>query len=551
MPTCTFSLKDLNSLVGKNIKESDLNDLLAYAKAELEGVEGDEITVQFNDTNLPYLWSVEGLAIFLRGVLGKEKGIPKIKIRKSDYKIQVDSSVKNVRPCISAFVAKGKKLSEHFLKQLIQMQEKFCEAFGRRREKIAVGVYPAKRINFPVSYKAVPPKSVSFVPLESLKEMDLSQILEQHPAGKEYAWILQGVKKYPLLIDVNKEVLSFPPIINSETMGKLELEDDEIFFEATGADLESVTLSANIFAQLFFERGFDIYSVGVKYSRKPVVTPDFKTESIQLAKEDVVRSLGMELKDSAVKRLVEMARCDFSNFKVSVPAIRRDVMHPVDIVEDIAIMYGYDNIQPLPLETYTRGGTFLIQRFIGKVRELMVGEGYQEIASPVLSNKELLLNKMTVKDFGCVEIKNYTSLNYSVLRSWIIPGLMDVLMRNKHVDYPQRIFEQGVVSVEKDGRIYDFERIAAVTCHAKADYTEIRQAIDYLFRMLGVEYNVEDSDHGSFIPGRVARVSVKGKKIAFVGEISPAVLNAFGVDMPAAAFELNLTELFAVLDKKN
>lgn len=547
MPTCIFSLKDLNSLVKKNIKESELKDLLAYAKAELDKVDGDEITVQFNDTNLPYLWSVEGLAVFLRGVLGKEKGIPDIKINKSDYKINVDSSVKAIRPCIAAFVVKGKKVSEHFLKQLIQMQEKFCEAYGRRREKIAIGVYPAKKISFPVSYKAVPPRSIKFVPLESMKELDLLQILDQHPTGKEYAWVLKGFKKFPLLIDYQKEVLSFPPIINSDKMGKLEMDDDEIFFEATGTDLDSVNLAANIFAQLFYERGFDIYSVNIGYSRKPITTPDFTKDSIKITKDDVTKILGLELKDTEIKKLVEMARYDFSNYKVTIPAIRGDIMDPVDVIEDIAIMYGYENIASLPLETYTKGDTFKLQCFVDKVREIFIGQGYQEVASPVLSNKELLFNKMNIKDFGCVEIKNYESLTYSVVRPWILPALLDVLMRNKHVDYPQKMIEQGIVSVNKDGKIHDYERIAALNCHAKADYTEARQALDYLFRMLGVDYDVEDTDHGSFIAGRVARISVKGKKVAFVGEINPIVLNSFGVDMPAAAFELNLSELFAAL----
>ena len=547
MPTCTFSWKDLNSLVGKNIKESDLRDLLAYAKAELENFDNDEITVQFNDTNLPYLWSVEGLAVFLRGVLGKDKGIPKIKIEKGPYKINVDNSVRPIRPCIAAFVAKGKKINDHFLKQLIQMQEKFCEAYGRRREKIAIGVYPAKKITFPVSYKAVPPRSIKFVPLEFMKELDLLQIIEQHPTGKEYAWILKDFKKFPILIDFKKEILSFPPIINSDNTGKLELDDDEIFFEATGTDLRSVNLAANIFAQLFYERDFQIYSVDIAYSRKPATTPDFNTEKMKLSKDDIAKITGMELKDSEVKKLLEKARYDFSNYKVTIPAIRQDIMHPVDIIEDIVIQYGYANIEPVPLETYTVGETLDVRHFIDKAREIFIGQGYQEVASPILSNKERLLNKMNIKDFGCIDIKNYESLTYSVIRPWILPGLMDVLMRNKHVDYPQKIFEQGTVSAEKDSKIKDYERIAAVTCHAKADYTEIRQAIDYLFRMLGIEYEIADSDHKSFIKGRVARISVKGKKIAFVGEINPVVLNSFGIDMPAAAFELNLTELFEAL----
>jgi phenylalanyl-tRNA synthetase beta chain len=275
-----------------------------------------------------------------------------------------------------------------------------------------------------------------------------------------------------------------------------------------------------------------------------MTTPEFKTSTLKFKKEDVSNILGLNLKDSEVKKLLEKARYDFSNYKVTIPAIRQDIMHPVDVVEDIAIMYGYNNIKPIELKTYTRGSTFKLRHFVDKVREIIVGQSYQEIASPILSNKEVLLNKMNVKDFGCVEIKNYTSLTYSVLRSWILPGLMDVLMRNKHVDYPQKIFEQGTVSAIKEGKIKDFERISVLTCHANADYTEIKQSFDYLFRMLGIEYEMEDTDHGSFIKGRVSRVSIKGKKVAFVGEISPIVLNAFGVDMPAAAFELNLSELF-------
>lgn len=352
-----------------------------------------------------------------------------------------------------------------------------------------------------------------------------------------------------MLIDDNKNVLSFPPIINSETTGRLEMSDDEIFFEATGSDRESVGLAANIFAQLFYERGFEICSVTVSYSRGSVVTPEFKTDSMKFKKEDIIKILGLELTDSEVKKLLEKARYEFSNYKVTIPAIRNDIMHPVDVVEDIAIMYGYDNLKPVPLKSYTRGKTFDSRHFVDTVREVIVGQGFQEIASPILSNKEILITKMNIQDFGCVEIKNYTSLNYSVLRSWLLPGLMDVLMRNKHIDYPQKIFEQGIVSVMQDNKIHDFERIAVLSCNANADYTEIRQILDYLFRMLGVEYDIEDTDHGSFIAGRAARISVKGKKVAFIGELNPVVLNAFGVDMPAAAFELNLTELFKILKK--
>ena len=549
MPTITFSLEDLNNLVGKKLKEEELKNLFEQVKGELEGISGDEVTASLNDTNLPYLWSAEGLALIFKGILGKEKGVPRIKIESSDNKIVVDKALKAIRPFIAAFIAKGQKLDDYLLKQMIQLQEKFCEQYGRKRQKVAVGIYPCKKITFPVSYVAVQPRTVSFVPLDFDKEMDLLQILEQHPKGKEYAWILNGCKRYPLLVDAHKEVLSFPPIINSTATGKLEIGDDEIFFEATGTDQRAVNLAANIFANAFATRGFKIHSVKIVYARKQEVTPDTSLETIKIDKDDVNKLLGINLSDSEVKKLLEKARYDFSNYTVTVPCIRQDIMHPVDIIEDIGTMYGYGNILSLPLTTFTSGRTFPVRKFIDNVREVMVGLGYQEIMSPVLVNKESLYSRMNIQDFGTVEIENYTSLNYSAVRSWILPGLMDVLMHNKHTDYPQKIFEQGLVTVQKDDKALDYEYIAAITCHTSSSYTEIKQALDYLLRMLGVAYEIEDAEHGTFIPGRVARIIVNKRKVAFIGEIHPAVLNNFGIDMPAAAFELNLTELFEAIGR--
>jgi len=247
MPTITFSLVDLNNLIGKKITEEKLVELFDYAKAELERKEGDEITVKFNDTNQPYLWSVEGLAIFFRGVLGLEKGIPKIKIEKSNNKLFVDKSVKTVRPYISAFIAKGVKIDDYLLKQIIQLQEKLCDNYGQRRQKIAIGVYTSKKIEFPVNYKAVDPESVDFVPLDFKESLNLREIIEKHPKGKEYAWILKDEKRYPILLDSRKNILSFPPIINSAELGKIKIGDDEIFFEATGNDENAIRLATNIF----------------------------------------------------------------------------------------------------------------------------------------------------------------------------------------------------------------------------------------------------------------------------------------------------------------
>jgi phenylalanyl-tRNA synthetase beta chain len=224
MPTITFSLTDLQNIVGKKLSVEEVGDYAHLGKGDFEGYdkETDEIKIDFGDTNLPYLWSVEGFARLIKSILGKTKGIPKIKINKSDYKIIVDNSVSKVRPFIAGFVAKGKKVDDYSIKQLIQLQEKLCENFGRRRQKVAIGVYSYKKIVFPIHYKATNPESVKFTPLDFKREMTQQEILESHPKGKEYSWILKDQKKYPILLDSKDQVLSFPPIINSAITGKVE-----------------------------------------------------------------------------------------------------------------------------------------------------------------------------------------------------------------------------------------------------------------------------------------------------------------------------------------
>jgi len=551
MPTINFSLKDLQNLVGKKLAIEEISKLVEYGKGSLENYnkEEEEITVEFGDTNLPYLWSVEGVARLFKGTLGIQKCIPKIEIKKGDYKIVVDNSVNQIRPYIAAFVAKGHKVDDYLIKQMVQLQEKLCESYGRRRLKVAIGVYSYDKIKFPVYYKATDPESIKFIPLEFKKEMTQQEILEEHPKGKEYAWILKDCKKYPILVDSVNEVLSFPPIINSNFTGKVTEGEEHLFVEATGTELEPLLLCMNIMAYAFYERGFEIHSVDVKYENKKITTPLLFNEKIKITKEQIKALLGLELKNSEIKNLLEKAQYDINNLTVKIPPYRKDILHPADIIEDIGIIYGYDNIKELPMTSYTIGETSDMVVFRNKVRELLIGLGFQEVLSPILTNKTALYEKMNIKDFGTVEISNFMSETYSCLRTWLLPILMEFLSKNKHVEYPQKAFEQGFVTVKKGNEVIDYERVAVVSANEKADYTEIRQVLDYLLRTLNIEYTIEEVEHDSFIEGRVGRVIVNNKKVAFIGEISPHVLLNHGLEIPVVGLELNLTDLFEAINE--
>ncbi|MBI2659660.1 phenylalanine--tRNA ligase subunit beta [Candidatus Woesearchaeota archaeon] len=551
MPTITFSLKDLQHLVGKKISVEELQELAHYGKGDFEGYdkETDEAKIDFGDTNLPYLWSVEGVARLIKGILGLQKGIPEIKVSKGGYQVVVDKSVIKYRPYIACFAAKGKKMDDYLIKQMVQLQEKFCESYGRRRQKVSIGLYSYKRLKFPVHYKAIEPLSIEFVPLEFKAKMNLKEILAEHPKGRDYAWVLEGFDKYPVLMDDKNEVMSFVPIINSNFTGKLEIGDEDLFFEATGIDEEAVNLAASIFAYALHDRGFQIYSVEAKYPDKKVMMPNLKNESIQIKSEQIKHLFGLELKENEIKQLLEKSQYDFANWKVKIPVYRNDILHPYDIIEDIGIAYGFDKIKELPLTTFTHGSTFKLNEFIDKVREIIVGLGYQEILSAILANKELLYRKMNIKDFGTIEIDDYMSETYSVVRSWILPNLMEVFSKNKHVEFPQKIFEQGLVNSRKGDEIFESHRIAIASSHENANYTEMRQILDYIMKCFGLSCDIEEAEHDSFIEGRVGRAIVKGKKVAYLGEISPVVITNWGLEMPVVALELNLSELWEVMER--
>ena len=552
MPTITFSLEDLSGLVGKKLSVDEVDELVEYGKGELENHDAatGEVTVNFDDTNLPYLWSVEGVARVMRGILGIHKGLAPFTVEEGPRKILVDDSVKDIRPFIAGFIAKGKKVDDYLIKQFIQLQDKLDESFGKRRSKVAIGIYSYEKVKFPIHYKATAPESVSFVPLGFKKEMTQAEILEEHPKGKEYAWILDGMEKYPLLVDDEGKVLSFTPIINSDFTGKVEIGDEKLVIEATGTDEEAMHLVMNIFAYAFAERGFTIESLEVDYGGKKVVTPLLFDDKMKITEEQVTRITGLELKKKEIVDLLERAGYDVnSSLNVSLPAYRRDQLHPHDIVEDIAIAYGYNNFPEVALKSYTIGTKSPISAFKDAFRELCVGSGFQEIMSAYLSNKGVMEELMQVKDASLVRISNPMSETYSVVRSWILPELIDLLRHNKHVEYPQRIFEAGTVAVNLGKTVVDYEKVALVSAYDAAGFTEFRSLVDYLLTVLGFTYTIEDMDHDSFIAGRVGKVVVDGEDVGYLGEIHPGVLNSLGLEVPAIGMELNLTKLFEISKK--
>ncbi|MBU3941482.1 MAG: phenylalanine--tRNA ligase subunit beta, partial [Nanoarchaeota archaeon] len=519
MPTITLDKKDVMKLVGKEIPDEKLKNRISMLGTDLEKVDDSEITVEVFP-NRPDLLSEEGFARALSSFIGVKTGLRKYDVKKSLFKVNVDSSVENVRPFIRCAILKNVDLTDEAIKSLMQLQEKLHLTHGRKRRKVAIGVHDFDAIKFPLVYKAVKPDAISFVPLDMTAKMNLAEILVKHPKGKDYAFVLERLSKYPVIIDAKDNVVSFPPIING-IVTQVREKTKNLFVDVTGTDVNAVTQALNILVASLADRGAEIYSLDVG----GVVSPDLKPRKMKVELNYVNKLLGLNLNEKKFVELLEKMGLGYDK-EVLIPAYRGDIIHPVDVVEAAAIAYGYENFQPeIPnLATIAEENSF--EKFKTKVANILVGLGMIETNTYNITNKENLNKKMNL-ELGCVELSNALTKDYNVLRSWMIPSLMDVLKSNKNREFPQKIFEMGVCfkeNKEKETGVEEFTRLAVLISHTKANFTEIKQVLDYLFNMLGLEYKTEDTEHTSFIRGRVGRIIVDDKKLAYIGEISPEVI---------------------------
>ena len=549
MPSVQLNRKVFEKYVGKKLPDDNLKERISYLGTDLESLDNDTINVEIFP-NRPDMLSEQGFARAFSSFIGMKTGLRNHEIKKSSHKVIVEESVKKVRPYTACAIVKGLKFDDEKIKETIQIQEKLHITYGRNRKKVAIGIYPFEKIKTPIRFVALKPAEIKFRPLEFLREINGLQILSQHPAGREYGHLLEGMDMFPIFIDANDKILSMPPIINSHDVGKITEETRDVFIECSGFDYGVLAKCLNMIVTALADMGGEIHSMEIDFYGKKVISPNLKPTEMKIDIIYINKRLGLELKEKDVKELLERMGYGYSKGKALVPAYRSDILHHIDLVEDIAIAYGYENIPEEIPEVATVGEESKFSVFKRKVSEILVGLGLIECKTYHITNKAFQ-NTMMNCNIDVIELANALNLEYSVLNAWLVPLLFEILRGNKHHEYPQNIFAIGSVfkkNEKEETGIQEQERLACLLCSDQVDYTRMRQVIDYLLRMLDVEYKIDAVDHSSFIDGRVGRVIVKGKKVAYIGEISPKVLENWELDMPVAAFELNLSELFSVMD---
>ena len=543
MANVKFNKKLFEKEIGK--LDEKMQNKVSMFGTTLENIGEEEIEIEISP-NRPDLLSYHGFKRSFLGFLGKTKGLKEYKINKpeKDFAVIIDSSVKEIRPHTACAIVKGLKFDDERIKEIIEIQEKLHLTVGRKRKKLAIGIYPLEKIVLPITFKAMEPDKIKFIPLEAEKEMSGLEILQRNPTGKEYAHLLAGKAKFPIFVDAKGQILSMPPIINSQLTGKITNNTTDVFIECSGFDFNILKKCLNILVTALADMGGKIYQMELRDSKKEI-TPNLATESMNLSIENANKLIGLNLNEKQIKEYLEKMGHNYNKGKVEIAAWRTDILHEVDLIEDIAISYGYDNLEPEIPKISTIGEEDRKETIKRKIAEILIGLRMLEVSNYHLTTKKEQFTDMDItekQEREFVEIEE-SKTNYNILRKDLSHYLLKILSENVDSIYPQQIFELGRVFELKE-KIIESENLAiAIT---PGNFTELKQILEYLSRMLGINIKLGEIKNipEHFIEGRTSEININNESIGVLGEIHPKILRKWKIKMPVALLEINLEKIF-------
>jgi len=431
------------------------------------------------------------------------------------------------------------------------MQEDLHWGLGRDRKKVSIGIHNLDVIKPPFTYTAAEPESVKFVPLGKTEEMTLKEILENHEKGVAYSHLIDWAPKYPLLIDRDGAVLSMPPIINGE-LTRVDVKTKNLFLDVTGTSYEAVEKSLKVLVTALAEMSGTLEKVSVKYADRTVISPNLEQEKMRLKVDYANKLLGLGFSEAEAIKCLQRCRLDAKKvgkgvLEVSIPPYRIDILHEVDLVEEVAIGYGYYRLKPTIPTAVTVGEQHPAQRLANTVRQTMIGLGFLEVMNFTLTNERIHYHFMRMKEEKPIRLANPVSTEYTIMRQSLLPGLIKNLAENKHESFPQRLFEVsdvGRINTRLESMCERRLNVAAVSSHSTANFTEVKSFAEALLANLGLKnWQIKEAKHPSFLEGRTAAIHMKGKCLGILGEVHPEVLNNFELENSTVAFEIDLDSL--------
>ena len=533
MAIITLPYQYLERLVGTD--HETILARLPMIGSDIERVEADHADVEFFPDR-PDLFSPEGVARAMKGFLGIETGLPSYCVCPSGIGFSVDPGLATIRPYLGSAIIRNVSFDEESIESIMGLQEALHWAVGRGRSKVAIGIHDLDNVTPPFHYIAAP-RARSFVPLDEERTLTLDEILEEHPKGREYAHIVREFPRFPLIVDAREQVLSFPPIINGELTRVTEATKN-LLLDTTGTDEKAVRIAVNIICTAMIEAGATVESVTIEGSEVPTLAPSKRLVNARECND----LLGLDLTPTQLATFLEKMRFGAAPsgsemVEVLIPCYRGDIMHDWDIFEDAAIAYGYENFHAEMPKAFTIGKPHKVSILAEMIRSVFTGLGYQEVMPFTLTNERVMYKQMQrpVSE-RVLRVLHPISEEHTIVRTDILPLLLETLQFNRHRELPQRLFATGDVLQG----ISTQQRAAAVSCHSSANFSEAYASVDALCRELSIPYQVRESTDEAFIDGRRGDILISGTVIGTFGELHPIVLTSFELEHPVAAFELDL-----------
>lgn len=541
MPVVELSYTRLQKLIGK-VSKKQISDSLPFLGLDIESENKDLVRVEYSP-NRPDYSTDFGIALGLQGLLGIKTGAIKLAIKRSKkYPIFVNSSVSKIRPFVTGIIAKNGKIDDSMIKQFMTMQEDLHFGIGRKRKKSSIGIHDLDKISFPLLYTTTN-KNYEFIPLNSEKPISISEIMTNTDLGKEYGSILGHSSMVPIILDSNQQTVSFPPIINA-AVTTVTSKTKNLFVEVTGINKEDAEDMLSVVATILQKAGFVLESVHITGSKNS--TPKLEQKKISVTSKLINQTLGLNLKTSKIISSLKKSRLDASSkgkqILCTIPAYRFDIFGPMDLVEETALGYGIQNLEPMLTPSQTIGQVNPISLELKSLSQIMIGIGFLEALNSSLTSKRVLYEMTNRNSEKIISVLDSKSQEHTILRDSILPGLLENLSKNIHESYPQKMFEMGTVFTLNDS-VSEKTNFSGISAHQDANFTEIKSVLQSALKTgFGLQIDTKTTTHPSFEDGRCATILQNGKPIGIIGEIDSKIIENYKVRVPVVGFEISLSE---------
>lgn len=536
MPVINIILNDLNRMLKEPISSDEFSKIIPQIGSDPDEIGEDEAIVEFFPDR-PDLLSTEGVARAIRAFSEQQLGLVDYVTKAPSTHIVVSKEVLEIRPEFLGGIVRGIELDNTSIKSLMELQEKLHVTLGRKRSKVSIGIHDLAKLEPPFHYTTCSPHEPAFVPLQKDYEMTPEEILKEHPKGMEYAHLLTDFNKYPLVTDSADEVASMPPIINGALTTITENTTD-VLIDVTGQERNAVESCLNIVAAALVERGGEIEQLEIRYPTEKLIVPDMKPRIHKIENDYLIRLLGFDPENFAIFKAFRKCAMEpdlkDGTWHVKVPAYRADILHPVDLLEEVAIGLGYDNL-PEQLPSEVTFGEALESRKLGHTcRETMLGIGFQEVVTLTLTSSKMLHDITKRENNNEATISNPVTEDYHMLRSSILPNLLELLKNNKHRELPQKVFEFGDVVIDHSNH----KSLAWVELATKSTFSNAKSTAEIISKRLGIIGDTIDCKDPLFIPGRSVQIENE-KYLLKYGEIHPRILENLELGYPVIGGEIH------------